>query len=277
MASCSWVPNAIVRVAVPPDQASARALWAAVTGVEVVAPGSFPPPDLVWFEGTFDSPEFRDQALGFNAEIEAQARASGLAPGWVTDTGDRVLPLAWSPWAWWTSDRPAATPGHPLVPYRQRDNWTALALVTSRSQGPTLGQDAGTAVWSVWGKAAQEEGKALVATEALKVWVQGHHDRLWLDWATVASPQGTGLVPEEAKVVAVRIRGVWWNAQGWDRDRVVGLMARLWSPEGQKTWAQAPGWLPVNPGVPLAPQAARVQALGTHATEFVAVQTPANE
>ena len=97
VASCSWIPNSIVRVAIAPENTVARAQWSAVPGVEVVAPNAFPPADLIWFDGAFDSPEFQNQALGFNAGVEAQARASGLAPGWVTDSGDRILPVQWSP------------------------------------------------------------------------------------------------------------------------------------------------------------------------------------
>ena len=248
-------------------------------GVEVVAPNAFPPADLIWFDGAFDSPEFQNQALGFNAGVEAQARASGLAPGWVTDSGDRILPVQWSPWAWWVEagKTAPAKPERPLIPYRQKANLTALAVVVARTQGPTLGQDAAASVWSVWGTGPRDEGKELDESQALAAWATGRYDRLWLNWAVARSAPGFRLVPEPASVVPARVRGVWWNAGGWNRDRVVGVLARVWSPEVQAGWAQDPGWLPVNGRVPLSGPQARVEAWGVKATEVVAVQTAANE
>ena len=140
LAACAFVPNATVRVALPPGDAVA-ADWAALgVSADLVAPDAFPPPDLVWFEGeASNNPAARERALGANAQVEALGRSAGLAAQWFAVEGERILPLA----------------------------------------------------------------------------VQG-----------------------------TRVKGLWWNEAGWNRERVPELLSQLWSKKAQAVWARRPGWTP---------------------------------
>lgn len=104
LSACSLVPNATVRVALPPGDPETAARWQALlqalpptrgaVPVETVGPGAFPPADLVWFDGDFADPAFTENALAPNGQVEALGTGAGLAPGWFAVDGDRVLPLA---------------------------------------------------------------------------------------------------------------------------------------------------------------------------------------
>ncbi|HTH12993.1 MAG TPA: hypothetical protein VMB23_01265, partial [Spirochaetia bacterium] len=183
--------------------------------VELVTPGSFPPPDLVWFEGNFDDPSYRSRALGANAQVEDLARKSGLAPGWDAPDSDRIFPLVWAPWAWWKTAVAVAS--------TEQDR-AALARVEEETSGPTLG----------------EAGETPVSPPRL-VDAEG---RVWANSLTVAA-SAPSADPQPAPVVAARVRGFWWNSEGWNRDKVPGVLAKLWSPAAQNA-AVEPGWWSVT-------------------------------
>lgn len=230
-ASCTLLPNSVVRVALPPGDARAAADWTRIaaalpqtgTAVELVAPGSFPPPDLVWFDGDFDSPAYQEGALGANAQVEALGREAGLAPGWFAVGGDRIYPLAWSPWSWWSIRDGAEAPSPAPA------DTAALAQWEARRTGPAFG---GTA----------EAAPRLTGIET---------HRVWLPWTTVkASPIRVSLTAEPSALVAARVKGLWWNQQGWNPHRVPELLAALWSKEVQAVWNQEPEWMSAASGMP---------------------------
>lgn len=237
LTGCSLLPNSVVRVALPPLDAVGQTEWkqveaavkemAGVPAIEVVAPNAFPPPDLVWFDGNFDNPEYLNQALASNREVEALGTAGGLAPAWFTLAGDRLLPLAWNPWSWWQVSEGAAVPGP------SEDDQKALQALVDRQGGPTL--DGGSAP------------AAVTRTEG---------GRVWLSWAAVqASPARTALKPIPSEVVVARVKGFWWNAKGWNPLKVPALLEALWSPEIQALWKDDPQWLPASRStIPVAPR-----------------------
>lgn len=214
LSACSFLPNSGVRVAVPESQ---RATWQAVArtlgpdaGLEVVAPGSFPPPDLVWFTG-FDE-DFEANALAPHAHLEALAQAAGVSRAW---SDQRLYPLAWSPWSWWTF-----APGTKLPPLTALD-----APVLAAYEAATTRQMGG-------------EHPTLPSTV--------NEDRVWLSWASVmASPERVNLVAQPG--VAARARALWWNREGWNPANVPALLETLWSPEVRAVWAQE-GWLGLDQG-----------------------------
>lgn len=225
LSGCSLVPNSIVRVALPQGDAQALEVWKRVEtalkskqgapSVELVSPNAFPPPDLVWFDGNFDNPEYLTQALAPNREVEELGTAAGLSSAWFTLAGDRLLPLAWNPWSWWTVE--GTTPPEP-----SEVDQRALKALVDRQGGPAL--DGG---------------------ESPKVITRPGTDRVWLSWATVqASPARTGLRAIPSEVVVTRVKGLWWNAKGWNPLKVPALLAALWSPEVQVLWKENPNWLP---------------------------------
>jgi hypothetical protein len=194
---------------------------AAVPGtvkVERVAPGSFPPPDLVWFDGNLDNPAYRNQALGMNAQGEARAREAGLPPGWYAPDSDRILPLVWAPWAWW--------PASATSPATAEDR-AALARVEEESSGPSLENGTGTA----------DQPKTLVDGQG----------RVWASSLVIGSRTAE---PQPAPIVPARVRGFWWNSEGWNRTRTAELLSVLWSPPVQRA-ATEPGWWPVASPVAL--------------------------
>jgi hypothetical protein len=196
----------------------------------------------VWFDGNFDDPAYRDKALGANGQVEALGRQAGVLAAWFDPGADRIFPLAWAPWAWWTEPGTRVAGGPVLVPYADAANLGALARVQGASEGPTLGGDAGQAVWDRWGPAARDEGKLLTVTAALDQWKTGTYRRIWANAADLAAPGVPRLEALPAETVAARVRGFWWNADGWNRDRVPGLLAALWSPAVQDA-AVSPGWV----------------------------------
>lgn len=214
LSACSYLPNSVVRVAVPESQ---RATWQTVAhtlgpeaGLEIVAVGSFPPPDLVWFTG-FDA-DFEENALGPHARLEALAQGAGVAQPWLDQ---RLYPLAWSPWSWWTF-----APGAKLPPVAADDAPSLAAFEAASS--PKMG----------------------AAQATLPSTVQ--EDRVWLSWSTVLnSPERVNLVPRPG--VATQVRALWWSRQGWNPERVPELLLKLWSPEVRGLWAEA-GWLPLDKG-----------------------------
>lgn len=227
LSGCSLVPNSVVRVALPPGDAQALEDWKRVEtalkpkqgapSVELVSPNAFPPPDLVWFDGNFDNPEYLNQALAPNREVEELGTAEGLLSAWFTLAGDRLLPVAWNPWSLWTVAKGASPPAADEVDQR------ALQALIDRQSGPTL--DGGSAPNAV---TRPDDG------------------RIWLSWATVqASPARTGLKAVPSEVVVTRVKGLWWNAKGWNPLKVPELLAALWSPEVQVLWKDHADWLPV--------------------------------
>lgn len=227
-ASCEFVPNSEVRIALPPGDAAAAADWARVAAVlaaepsplpvAIVAPDAFPPPDLYWFDGRLDNPSFTD-ALAANAQVETLGRKAGLAPGWFSVEGDRVFPLAWNPWAWWKL-APGVSAPHPAP-----DDAEALGRLNLSLQGPTL---VPTSPSPTPLGAVDESGRA------------------WRSWASMASVPGDSLTATPADTVVTRVKGLWWSARGWNRERVPALLARLWSAQAQAVWVPEAGWFPAT-------------------------------
>lgn len=240
LASCAPAP---VRIAVDPDASPTsweglrQALGQAVPPVsfEVVAPGAFPPPDLIWFDGAGADPGYLDHALAANASVEDLALAAGVPRAWFNPWSGRMLPAAWSPWAWWPDpDAPAPDPA----------DRRALAAVRALADGPTLGAGTGP------GPATEKNGFA---------------------WRRFSGTSSQGL-PESARVVAAQAVGFWWNEEGWNQDRVPGFLAAVWSKAVQQAWPREPGWLPVNTTVVVGPPGRRLQELGQTA-EAILIQS----
>lgn len=225
LTSCSLLPNSVVRVALPPGDTQAAADWERLTSalprdaddvpIELVSPNSFPPPDLVWF-GNSDDPTYLEQALAPNAEVATLGTAAGLSMAWFREAGDRLFPVAWNPWSWWQlrdGDRaPETTP----------DDEKALLAFQERTKGPSLGG-----------------GDGVVQS--------GPSGQVWLPAARVsASPLRTALTLVPAEVVVARVKGLWWNAQGWNPRRVPEVLARLWSPSAQAVWKDDAEWWPAS-------------------------------
>lgn len=211
LTSCSLIPNATIRWH-GPEQVEFDG-WPPGP-MELVGANAVPPPDLIWFDDSVDP----ENALGLNATQEALARQAGLAPGWFDLEGPRVLPLAWNPWSWWRFEG-AEPPMKPSEADRR-----ALALYQGYTEGPTLSG----------------------SSTPLPSGIRGQE--VWLSWADVqASPDRVKLQQVESEVVIARVRGFWWNARGWNRERTGEWLVDLWTSERLDRLAQ-PGWLPVHKG-----------------------------
>lgn len=234
--SCSFVPNTLVRVAVPESQTETWQKVVAALGpdvrVELVDQDSFPPPDLLWF-ARFDA-DFDENALAPHAGLETLGTAAGVGRPWFDQ---RLYPLAWSPWSWWTF-----APGTKLPPLTALD-----APALAAFQAATTPQ-MGTA------------GHSLPSTV--------DDNRVWLSWAAVqASPERVNLAVQPgvaATGLATQVRALWWNRRGWNPERVPELLARLWSPAIRALWVE-PGWLDLAQGPRL------------EVDQPLVIYTPANE